>query len=118
LAELVPNEQDTAGRAALLMEQADLAGLIVTRGAAGAVAFAADGAVHAPPAPAAARVVDTVGAGDAFSSVVILGLARGWAWPDILARAQDFAAAVVGLRGATTRDREFYEPFKANWEHP
>ena len=58
-----------------------------------------------------------MGAGDAFSSVVLLGLGRGWPWELTLAWAQELAAAVVGLRGATTGDRAFYENIATNWEN-
>ena len=63
-------------------------------------------------------VVDTVGAGDAFSAVTLLGLIRRWPWPLVLERAQELAGAVVGLRGATSTDPAFYEPFAATWENP
>ena len=61
------------------------------------------------------NVVDTVGAGDAFSSVLILGLYKAWPLQDILNRAQQFASAVVEQRGATTQDKGFYNPFIKAW---
>jgi fructokinase len=62
--------------------------LIVTAGSKGA--FALDGAAEILEVKPAARVpvVDTVGAGDAFASVCILGLLRQWPLPQILERAQ------------------------------
>jgi len=116
LRELVPEERDTAHRAARLIDGSAVQGLIVTRGEQGAWFRDHRGLVlHPDPVPAS-RVVDTVGAGDAFSSVVIAGLNRGWPWPLILDRAQAFASAVVGLRGATTTDREFYNTVIRHWE--
>ena len=61
------------------------------------------------------EVVDTVGAGDAFSAVLLLGLSREWPLPLTLQRAQEFAAAVVGCRGATIADRDFYRAFSLRW---
>jgi fructokinase len=61
-------------------------------------------------------VVDTVGAGDAFCSVVLLGLYHQWPIEQILARAQAFASAVVGIRGAISRDAGFYQPFIEQWD--
>ncbi|MDD3617997.1 MAG: PfkB family carbohydrate kinase, partial [Desulfobulbaceae bacterium] len=58
---------------------------------------------------------DTVGAGDAFSSVLLLGLAAGWPMTVIMQRAQDFASGVVSLRGATTMDRNFYNAYSRKW---
>jgi len=116
LAKLAPREKDRERRAAHLLAEAGLEFLVVTLGADGAVVLGRDGWTHraAPPQPDAVK--DTVGAGDAFSSVVLLGLARDWPWQVILERAQDLATAVVGLRGATTDDRSFYEPFRRAWE--
>ena len=115
---LVPQRSDHASRAAHLVAEFDLSCLIVTLGAAGVAAYGPDDWTCTLPATARGRVVDTVGAGDAFSSVVLLGLARGWPWPRTLARAQELAGAVVGLRGATTEDRGFYTRITENWENP
>ena len=57
------------------------------------------------------RFVDTVGAGDAFTAVYIHGLRAGWGIPQTLEVAQRFAGKVIGLRGATTDDPEFYRDF-------
>ena len=89
---------------------------MLTLGAAGAEVHGADGSRNALPAVSGGPVVDTVGAGDAFSAVVLLGLARRWPWPLILQRAQELAGAVVGLRGATSTDPDFYKTFAADWE--
>jgi fructokinase len=116
LARLVPEEPDLRRRSARLLGQGDLATVLVTRGAAGAYAAGREGWTCAPAPVAAPAVVDTVGAGDAFSSVIILGISRGWPVAGTLDRALAFAAGVVGLRGATTVDRAFYEGFRTDWE--
>ncbi len=113
---LVPAERDLTARARRLLHNSALGGLVVTRGEQGALFLDSTGRELRPVPVAAARVSDTVGAGDAFSSVVLLGLIRNWPWNVTLQRAQDFAAAVVGLQGATTRDRDFYRTFKQQWE--
>ncbi|MFO7610068.1 MAG: PfkB family carbohydrate kinase [Candidatus Krumholzibacteriia bacterium] len=113
---LVPGEPDLDTRAQRLLAAADLECVVVTLGAEGAVAHGRAGWSHRPAAPAAGPVADTVGAGDAFAAVTLLGLVRGWEWPVILERAQQLAAAVVGLRGATTDDRGFYQTFRRAWE--
>lgn len=64
------------------------------------------------------EVVDTVGAGDAFSAVLLLGLSSEWPLPLTLQRAQEFAAAVVGCRGATIADPDFYKAFSNRWHTP
>ena len=65
---------------------------------------------------AAVEVVDTVGAGDAFLAVFVLGRRRAWDSGTILRRAVDFAASVCTLRGAITRDRSFYRKWLERWE--
>jgi fructokinase len=88
-----------------------LASVIVTRGGNGAAVVKDAGAFEAAP-PANVEVVDTVGAGDAFSAVFILGLAMSWPVELTLERALSFAAAVCTVPGATTADRRFYEVFE------
>jgi fructokinase len=89
--------------------------VILTAGAAGAAIHTRVGTPVAAPAPPVANLRDPVGAGDAFASVVILGLLSGWSWPLILERALDFAARVCTLQGATTTDPSFYAAASAGW---
>jgi fructokinase len=89
--------------------------LIVTQGEQGVMATGAQHDTLQVGLRENATVVDTVGAGDAFSSVMLLGQCMGWPLHDSLQRAQAFAAAIVGIRGATIRDRAFYQPFLADW---
>ena len=115
LALLAPDHDGTARRARHLIERHGLERLYLTQGERGAVAFSAGGdSVGIAPASTGA-VVDTVGAGDAFAAVLLLGLARDWPLERTLERAQGFASAVVGLRGATTIERRFYQPFLEAW---
>jgi fructokinase len=90
--------------------------LIVTRGAAGAVVLASGGEEFRVEPQGHSEVIDTVGAGDAFTSVVMLGLLRGWGVPLMLEHAQAFASAITGIRGATHNDPGFYQPFIDNWK--
>ena len=48
-------------------------------------------------------------------AVFMLGLLRGWAMPDTLARADRFARALCGIRGAVPEDASFYAPFLRDW---
>jgi len=86
--------------------------LIITHGEAGASARTRSGEIHSVAPVAQQPVVDTVGAGDAFTAVFLHGLISNWPIPKILGSAQQFASAVVGLRGATTHDPSFYDAFK------
>ncbi len=115
---LAPPGGDLRVRARCLFDDAALEGLIITRGAAGALVLNAEGIAAEAPAPERVEVVDTVGAGDAFASVMILALRRGWPLDTALDRALGFAAAVCGQRGATTTVPAFYQPFLAAWDLP
>lgn len=117
LAELVPAAEGLEARSQVLFDRSALECLVITRGEKGVWFADRHGTFIAAEAPRVPEVVDTVGAGDAFSSVVMLGLLHGWDWPIIFQRALAFAAAVVGLQGATTTDPSFYESFIKDWEH-
>ena len=105
-------DDDLAGRC---VGEFGLQGLILTRGAAGATVDTADRR-HVSISPrASTSVVDTVGAGDAFASVMILGLVNGWDLQTTLQRAQEFASTTVGHRGALIHERRIYAEFLQSW---
>jgi fructokinase len=93
-------------------DEYDLDLLIVTLGAEGAQVRTREGELHSVAPSAAQQFVDTVGAGDAFTAVFLHGLISQWPIIDTLNAAQQFASAVVGLRGATSKDPGFYEAYK------
>ncbi|MDO9168561.1 MAG: carbohydrate kinase [Methylobacter sp.] len=95
-----------------------LEGLIVTRGERGALAINALGQIAVVTPTQTVEIVDTVGAGDAFASVLMLGIKLSWPLQLTLERAQDFASALVGRRGATVQDIQFYQPFVQSWMLP
>lgn len=97
------------------LQRHDLAGLIVTLGENGAFAFTAQGGFAEVEPAGLCEVVDTVGAGDAFTAVLILGLSREWPLALTLQRAQDFAARVVARRGATIHERGLYRDMLRDW---
>ena len=115
LALLLPTGTPDTDSARAFIEEHGLQGVVLTHGGSGAEILAGDG-VHASITPEPAiGIVDTVGAGDAFASVIILGLANGWPLDTMLARAQSFASRIVGQRGATVSDSNFYRPFIESW---
>lgn len=94
-----------------------LASVVVTRGAQGAFIATEAGIVDAAPV-AVRSIADTVGAGDAFSAVTLLGQLRGWPLPTTLERALAFAAELCTRRGATPKERGLYTDFLQQWgEH-
>lgn len=61
------------------------------------------------------NVVDTVGGGDAFSAIFLLGMQRGWSLHISLQRAHQFAAGICGVRGAVASDAGFYDQWQERW---
>ena len=116
LALLVPQADTLQTQMQLLQKYSEAKLLIITRGAAGAVVLTSGGEEFKVEPQGHSAVVDTVGAGDAFTSVVILALLRAWDVPLMLDRAQAFASAVTGIRGATHSDPGFYQTFIQDWE--
>jgi fructokinase len=97
------------------LKEHKLEGLVVTRGKHGASAINAAGeSVDVTPAQSL-PVVDTVGAGDAFASVLMLGIQLGWPLQLSMERAQSFASELIGRRGATVQEIHFYQPFVQSW---
>ena len=84
---------------------------MVTCGSKGAFALGPDDATMQVRPEQVQEVKDTVGAGDAFTSVLLLGLLHSWPLEKTLNRAQRFASAVVGLRGAVSTDSSFYQQY-------
>jgi fructokinase len=116
LQQLIPDAQDDVTRMRQLTAKAGLQLLVVTRGAAGAELLTADGDSLRVAPDSITSVVDTVGAGDALTSVLILAVLQGWPYQQALERAQAFASAIVGCRGAIVEEPDFYQPFIDEWE--
>lgn len=88
----------SAGEAAAAIRARGAASVIVTLGAAGALADGPDGRLHAP-APRV-TVVDTTGAGDAFNGALAVALAEHRPLAAALAFANTAAALACTKRGA------------------
>ena len=57
-------------------------------------------------------MVDTVGAGDAYSAMLLIGIIKGWEPDRMLSMASMFASRMCNIRGAVPDSRGFYEPIK------
>jgi fructokinase len=90
--------------------------LIVTMGSRGALGLHPGGLVR-QEGEEVDGLVDTVGAGDAFSGVVAVGIHCSWPMDTILRRAAAFAADICRIRGATSRDPELYAKHRRSWDH-
>ncbi len=102
----------TRSAVANLLQQFGIKQLIVTRGADGYIAYDRVGNILAEGTAPKVAVIDTVGAGDAFLAVTLLGNALGWPLSHTLEHASHFAASVCTLRGAVSTDANFYQTWR------
>lgn len=93
-----------------------LQGLVLTRGAEGAAVYLKTGESYQVKPDEDTSLVDTVGAGDAFTAVMILGIVRRWPMDVTMQRAQRFASLIVGQRGATLSDPYYYQTLISEWQ--
>ena len=103
-----------------LMALFELGAIIVTLGEHGYVYLDAGGQEINGYAlnPDAVDVVDTVGCGDAFSAIFLVGLLHCWPVEITLQRAHAFAAQLCTIQGAVSLDAEFYADWKKQWMTP
>lgn len=100
-----------------VLNRYDLRLLLLTRGEHGAYAAMPDGrSFDFVSPPMGTPIIDSVGAGDAFSAVAIVGLLSDWPMGTLLARADAFARSILGIRGAVPEDNHLYEQAKAGWK--
>lgn len=114
LSGLPVNPENLAASCRQFMAQQQLQGLIVTMGEHGARLLAEQFDEFAPT-PAVENFVNTVGAGDAFTAVMIVGLYQHWRFADCLQRAQQFAARVCANKAAVISDAGVYRGFAEQW---
>lgn len=103
-------------QARALQQQFKLQQIIITCGAKGSWLLNAHSQVVEPSDLAnPIEVIDTVGAGDAYAAIFILGTLCGWDISTTIDRATLFAGAMCGVRGASAPDINFYQPFVEAW---
>ncbi|MGV3582554.1 MAG: PfkB family carbohydrate kinase [Methylophilus sp.] len=111
-----PNLKTLKERATLLLDQFDFHTLLITCGHTGAWAMDHQGLViHVEGNPIHDTLMDTVGAGDGFSAVCILGLLHHWSMDTMLNRANQFAASICQIRGAVPKDLDLYSAVMHDW---
>jgi len=99
-----------------LVQHLDLKSIIVTLGAEGAFIMENRGESYQSTPPRFVKVIDTVGAGDAFSAVSIMGILKKWKSSTILERAQQFASKICEVQGATLNDMSYYRHLLKKWD--
>jgi fructokinase len=99
-----------------LVGQFEVQRLVVTRGAHGWACIEAGGADWLEGRASPVQVRDTVGAGDAFASVLLLGELKHWPLLTTLRRAAGFASAVCGIFGAVDPESGIYAAAIDGWK--
>ncbi len=108
--------EDKPQIARLLADQFDISKVIVTNGDQGCwLLDEGRRLLSTGPGKIGQPLVDTVGAGDAFAAVFILGLLSDWDMQLTLLRANQFASAICGIRGAAPQSLDFYTRFRNEW---
>lgn len=102
-------------RALFLMEKFELSQLFITCGEHGAWALSSSDEIKIEGHPLGSDLVDTVGAGDAFAAVCILGILLNWPTETTMLRASEFASELCKIRGAAPESHDFYLPYLESW---
>jgi len=108
--------EDETKQLEFILDKLNLELLILTKGSQGALLINKDKNTTQMDIVPVSKMADTVGAGDAFSSVVILGLVKGWDSALTIKRAMGFASKVCSLNGAIIDDKEFYNSVLKQWK--
>ncbi|MGB5746538.1 MAG: PfkB family carbohydrate kinase [Desulfobacterales bacterium] len=95
-----------------LMETHSINTVSLTNGRQGSELFTNEGWFGTKPTKAI-KVVDPVGAGDAYAAILTAGILKEWRPEEILDRASLFASRVCEIKGAIPDSTSFYEPFRA-----
>jgi len=102
------NMEDPESQLSDLADELNLANLILTCGKEGALWLTEDRNMYRVNAVFKTNIADTVGAGDAFAAVCLLGILSQWDPQDTLKKASAFAGNICTLHGAITQDPSFY----------
>jgi fructokinase len=94
-----------------LMETHSIRTVSLTKGELGSELFTNHGSFNSDSADAI-KVVDSVGAGDAYAAMLAAGMLKNWSPRAILERASLFASRICEIKGAIPESSSFYEPFK------
>ena len=101
-------------KAALILKTThDINDVYLTCGKQGAMLINASGVKQL--AAEEITAIDTIGAGDAFSAVVILGLHLGWSDFQIIKNANEFAARICQGQGGTPLKKKDYKNLLKQW---
>ncbi len=94
-----------------LIEKYGLHTVSLTKGELGSELFTKQGSFSSNSIKAI-KVVDSVGAGDAYAAMLAAGILKNWPPEDILERASLFSSRICEIKGAIPESPLFYQPFR------
>ena len=86
--------------------------LCITKGEKGSSIYTPSRTFHWENPHTKIKIIDTVGAGDAFSSILIYGILNDWDLEKVLSQASQFAQKICTIPGAIPDNNLFYSMFK------
>ncbi|MHB8929022.1 MAG: PfkB family carbohydrate kinase [Melioribacteraceae bacterium] len=98
-----------------LVDEYNLDLLCITLGEEGAYLFSKDGSNKTKSS--VKKIVDTLGAGDAYSAILCLGYLHGWKIEKINKIANKFAGDICTVEGALPADDSFYDKYKSAFKN-
>lgn len=101
---------DTESLGKQLIDEFAIELLSITMGSDGALLLNAKEKAYGKSTPE--KVVDTVGAGDAFAAMLAVGFLSGWNISKTAKLAADFAADICSVSGAVPKDISFYHKYQ------
>jgi fructokinase len=104
------NSVKTAEAVKSLMKRFNIKYIAVTIGEDGAELFSRTGSAHYKVSKG--EIIDTVGAGDAYSAILALGIINGHTIENINKLANEFASEVCSVKGALPMDEGIYESYR------
>ena len=107
---VLKTDYDSTKTARKILEVFNIELLCVTKGSAGAVLYRSGEENFYKIKNE--KVVDTVGAGDAYASLLCIGYLKNWNIAKINKLASEFANEVVKVEGALPNDDNIYDSFK------
>lgn len=107
---IAPNHS-LALQAQALQMHFNISTILVTCGEDGSWCLHQEQLHHAPKVMLKTPFIDSVGAGDAYSAMMMRGLMAGWYLDACLLRAAEFATDICGVRGAVPVSKSFYQAY-------
>ena len=112
LKQLLSKQLDNEAFVHHLMATYSIGTVSLTKGESGSELITNHGCFSSKPAEAI-KVVDSVGAGDAYAAMSVAGMLNNWQPREILNRAALFSSRICEIKGAIPEAASFYDPFKS-----